>query len=201
MFTGIVQTLGKIAAIEPVPAGSRLVVDVGNWQPDSGPPKPGDSICICGVCLTLVKQDGHGLHFDVIPETLSRSSLGSLAVGHQANVEPSLTPSTPMGGHVVQGHIDGVGEVHGLSAGSDVRLTIMPPAELLDYIVPKGSIAIEGVSLTIASVDGDSFDVALIPTTLELTNLGSLKQGDKINLESDILARTVVHWMKRRQEG
>lgn len=201
MFTGIVQATGVVQSIADVPAGKRLTIDRQGWQPRDVSLAHGDSICVSGVCLTLVAFDDATLAFDVIPETLRRSSLGRLAVGSRVNLEPSLTPTTPMGGHTVQGHIDGVGHVRALANDDgEWRLTIDTPDALMDYMVPKGSVAIEGVSLTIAEVDDTGFTVALIPTTLELTTLGALKAGDPVNLETDILARTVVHVLRRWQQ-
>ncbi|MCC7146691.1 MAG: riboflavin synthase [Phycisphaeraceae bacterium] len=197
MFTGIVLGLGRVAAITPQPFGARLAID-----PQSVPihAQPGDSICVSGCCLTLAPSQGDrpgALAFDVIQETLAKTMLGTLKVGHPVNLEPSLTANTPLGGHFVQGHVDGVGQIARVQAGAEeYRITIRPPAELLPYIVPKGSVAIAGVSLTIASVTSDSFDVALIPTTLRLTTLGAAQAGAPVNLETDIVAKTIVHWLR-----
>lgn len=199
MFTGIVQAKGVVAAVRAQPAGVRLSIDPRGWKPSGGISLAlGDSVCVSGVCLTLASLEAGRLHFDVIGETLAKTTLGELAPGHQVNLEPSLTPNSPLGGHFMQGHIDGVGVVRGIKNDPhDWRVTITPPAELLDYIIPKGSIAIDGVSLTIASIDAGSFDVALIPTTLELTTMGALAAGSRVNLEGDILTKTVVHHLRR----
>lgn len=202
MFTGIVQAKGRVTALERSAFGARLTIDRSDWSPPGGyTPAPGDSICVSGVCLTVVDPTAASLAFDVITETLARTNLGELAVGREVNLEPSVTPNQPLGGHFMQGHVDGVGEVaRVLATDEEVRITIRPPAALLDYIVPKGSIAIDGVSLTLASVADDAFDVALIPTTLDVTTLGSRREGDRVNLEGDILAKTVVHQLRRMEK-
>jgi len=197
MFTGIVQAKGRILSLDPTTAGVRLVVDRSSWKPRHEA-SPGDSICVSGVCLTLVMGDAHAMHFDVIAETLSKTSLGRRKPGDAVNLEPSLTPNTPIGGHFMQGHVDATGVVSRVQTGGDYRLTIRPPQELMDYVVPKGSIAIDGVSLTIADVQRETFEVALIPTTLELTTLGATTAGDEVNLEADILSKTVVNYLRRR---
>lgn len=197
MFTGIVQAQASIASIDKSSAGVRLVLDRSRWTPRHEP-SHGDSICVSGVCLTLVKGDARSLHFDVIAETLSKSSLGRRRVGEPVNIEPSLTADTPIGGHFMQGHVDATGIVTHIQTGLDWRVTVRAPADVMDYIVPKGSIAIDGVSLTIATAHADAFEVALIPTTREITTLGSLKVGDEVNLEADILSKTVVNYLRRR---
>lgn len=197
MFSGIVQTTGRIEAIEPTPSGKRVRIDPGSWAHH---PKPGDSVCVSGCCLTLAAEVGVDrlLAFDAIPETLAKTTLGMLEPGDRVNLEPSVAASTPMDGHVVQGHIEGLGEVVGLVTEGEWRVRIAPPSDLMPCIVPKGSVAIDGVSLTIADVSPAEgwFEVALIPTTLELTTMSGLSIGSRVNLETDILARTVVHVMK-----
>jgi len=196
MFTGIIQALGRIARIEPNAFGQRLIVDPGGWdyRPDDG-----DSIAVNGVCLTCTAEGaGDQFAFDVIRETLDRSTLGKLRVGDPVNLESSLTPDTPMGGHFVQGHVDGLGAItHIESTAEQWRGTIQCDVAVMPCVIPKGSVAIDGVSLTIASVDvaARTFDVALIPSTLRMTNLGAAKVGDRVNLETDLIARTIVHWL------
>ena len=200
MFTGIVQAIGRIAALQPNASGLHLVIDRQGWSPVGISFAPGDSVGVSGVCLTLVACDARTLAFDVIAETLATSKLGELQVGDRVNLEPCLTAQMQLGGHFVQGHVDGVGLVARVqNSANEWRTTIAPPAELLDYIVPKGSVALDGVSLTIAAVTRDSFEVALIPTTLERTTLRELRPGDRINIETDILARTIVHFLQRRR--
>jgi len=198
MFTGIVETMGRIRGITPTASGVRLNVDAGDWKPRSGAFQHGDSVCVSGICLTLVEQTGTNLAFDVIVETLRLTRLGDLAVGHRVNLESSLTATTPMGGHIVQGHCDGLGQVIGVARGADWRITIRPPAALMDYIVQKGSVAVDGVSLTVAAVTADAFDVALIPTTLSATTLSQVTEGGALHIETDIVSRTVAHWLSRR---
>jgi len=194
MFTGLVQAVGSVAAIEARPQGMRLQIDPGSWPYR---PTPGDSISVSGVCLTVVEAMGGRWAFDAVPETLAKTTLGRLALGSKVNLEHAATPSTLMGGHVVQGHVDGVGTVVSVQTQREWRVRIRPPADLMEYMVPKGSVCVEGVSLTLASVQArERFEVALIPVTLEKTNLGTLKAGDLVNLEADIFAKTVVNWMR-----
>jgi riboflavin synthase len=175
VFTGIVKEKARVASF----ADGRLVVASGI---DAG---IGDSVAVDGVCLTVVESRNGTLAFDVVEETLSRVK----PFGDEVNVEPSLRAGDPMGGHVVQGHVDGVGTVRAL--GADGRLVVHAPPELLRYVVEKGSIAIDGVSLTIAALERDAFEVALVPHTLEVTTLGTLARGDPVNLEVDVLAKYV----------
>ena len=175
MFTGIVKEKARVASFED----GRLVVASGIGA------GIGDSVAVDGVCLTVVESSNGTLAFDVVEETLSRVK----PFGDEVNVEPSLRAGDPMGGHVVQGHVDSVGTVRALSA--EGRLVVHAPPELLRYVVEKGSIAIDGVSLTIAALQRDAFEVALVPHTLEVTTLGSLSRGDPVNLEVDVLAKYV----------
>ena len=198
MFTGLVETIGRIHAITTVAGGKCLTVDVGAWKPRNGEFEHGDSVCVCGVCLTMTSQQGNLLGFDVITQTLNCSRLGELSVGDAVNLESSLTANTSMGGHIVQGHVDGLGKVTKVtSTPQEFRITIAPPSELLDAIVPKGSVCIDGVSLTLASITDSTFDVALIPTTLDLTTLKNATVGQNVNLETDIVAKTILHWLTR----
>lgn len=198
MFTGIVQTTVPIIQSTPTDTGRRLVVQRGQLQ---GTVQHGDSICASGVCLTAVQITDESLGFDVIHETLLKTSIGSLEVGDFVNLEPAVTPSQPMGGHFMQGHVDGLAVIDAIHTDDgEWRITLKPDAgaeDLMDSIIPRGSVAIDGVSLTLARVGDDSFDVALIPATLELTTLGQRKVGDHVNIEADILAKTVVHQMQR----
>jgi riboflavin synthase alpha subunit len=197
MFTGLVQTVGRVASVEPTEAGVRLVVDAGGWAPDGGRPVvAGDSIAISGVCLTVAEEpaahDGR-LVFDAVSETLRRTTLGGLAVGDPVHLEPALAAGQPMGGHVVQGHVDATGQVLAVQdRAADWRLTVATPEPLRPWVIPKGSITIDGVSLTVADREPDRFTVALIPTTLDRTALGRLVAGDQVNLEADMLVKAVV---------
>lgn len=202
MFTGIVQARGRISAIQRNAFGARLTVDGQGWpDPARYKPEPGDSICVSGVCLTVVSTDG-GMVFDVIAETLAKTSLGDLTPGSAVNLEPPVTASQPLGGHFMQGHVDGVGVVTDVLAEvNEHRVTVKPPFELMRYIIPKGSVAIDGISLTLAAVHENSFEVALIPTTLGLTTLGETEAGRRVNLEADIISKTVVHQLERLRGG
>ncbi len=177
MFTGIVREVGTVASFD----GERLVVETGAEA------AIGDSVAIAGVCLTVTGRENGSLAFDVVAETLSRTTLGGLAAGARVNVEPSLRAGDPLGGHIVQGHVDGVG---GLRARGDLTWFDAPP-ETTRYCVEKGSITVDGTSLTVAAVDDAGFAVALIPHTLAATTLGSLEPGDPVNLEVDVLAKYV----------
>lgn len=198
MFTGLVQRVGKIDRIEDSPAGKRWWVEIGDWWPcGQRGVSEGDSICVSGVCLTAAAIDGEPgdrrLAFDVIAETLAKSSLGGRAIGGAVNLEPAVTADQPMGGHFMQGHVDGVGEVIAVRDDpADWRVTIQVPAGFESWLVPKGSIAVDGVSLTLAEVKGNTFEIALIPTTLEHTTLDTLRVGDPVNLEGDVVVKSVV---------
>jgi|SRR5579862_2622394 len=175
MFTGIVREVGRVAEFD----GHRLVVEAQTTAAQ------GDSVAVDGVCLTAV--DGSRLAFDVVDETLSRTTLGDLKPGDRVNLEPALRAGDALGGHYVQGHVDGVGTVR--SAGTEVWIDA--PVELLRYVVVKGSITVDGVSLTVAALDEQGFAVALVPHTLAATTLGELEPGEAVNLETDVLAKYV----------
>ncbi|MEM8738223.1 MAG: riboflavin synthase [Planctomycetota bacterium] len=196
MFTGLVQTQSQIRTLAPQDFGVRLTVDRGGLP---APVAHGDSVCVSGVCLTAVEFTDQTLSFDVIAETLAKTKLGDLAPGDPVNLELAVTPQQPLGGHFMQGHVDGVGRItRVLDDPTEWRTTVQAPLELAAYLVPKGSVALDGVSLTLAAVHPDGrFEVALIPETLSRTTLGSMREGDRLNLEADILAKTVVHWLER----
>jgi riboflavin synthase len=186
MFTGIIEFLGSVVAS----TDDHLVVDAGHLAADSA---IGASIAVNGVCLTVVSRDGDALGFDVSAETRARSGLGSLRAGDRVNLERPLSLAGRLGGHLVQGHVDGVGEITAAAAdpAGGARLTIAVPEALARYVVEKGSITVDGVSLTVASIDGDGITIALIPHTLAVTTLGSTEPGDRVNLEVDVIARYV----------
>jgi riboflavin synthase len=185
MFTGIVLEVGTVAAFD----GSRLVVVAPETAPTA---VVGDSVSVAGVCLTVVETGEGRLAFDVVPETLSRTALASLEPGESLNLEPSLRVGDRLGGHVVQGHVDAVGRVRSITPDGDGRrMWVDAPQAVLGYCVEKGSIAVDGVSLTVAAFDDDSFEVALIPHTLAVTTLGRLQPGDGLNLEADVLGKIV----------
>lgn len=197
MFTGLVQALGTVAAVDPTPDGVRLTVDT-ELAAELG---PGDSIAVNGVCLTAVDPvAGPPARFaaDVMNETLRRSSLAAAAPGAQVNLELALRAADRLGGHIMQGHVDGLGTVADVQEDGFARLVrIATPPELLRYVVEKGSIAIDGVSLTVSAVDDDSLTVSLIPETLERTSLGSATPGTPVNLEVDVLAKYVEKLVAR----
>jgi riboflavin synthase len=183
MFTGLVKALGTVAAID----GGRMRIEAEPLGLSEG-----DSIAVDGVCLTATSVDGGAFDADVMDETLRRSTLGSLASGDTVNLEPPLRAGDPLGGHVVQGHVDGTGAVESVSEEGFARVVRIAAApELLRYVVEKGSIAVDGVSLTVAEVDGEGFSVSLIPETLERTTLGTAAPGRAVNLEVDVLAKYV----------
>ena len=196
MFTGIVQHKGSVRSIEPAEGGVVLRIDLGAW---SHTPETGSSISVNGCCLTVTEDEAAGeVRFDVVPETLARTTLGSLRVGDPVNLEHAVTPTTLLGGHVVQGHIDGVGVVTEVMRGGEWRVHVEPPAELLECIIEKGSIAVDGVSLTVAARTATGFEVALIPETLAKTTLGQADLDTRVNIETDYLARTVIHWLRQQ---
>ncbi len=182
MFTGIVRERGRVASFD----GTRLVLETSLQA------VVGDSIAVDGVCLTVVARDEATLEFDVVPETLSRSTLGKLRSGTVANVEPALRVGEELGGHMVQGHVDGVGRVREVEPeGAGRRISIESSPDVLRYCVEKGSITVSGVSLTVAGLDGDAFSVALVPHTLHETTLGELSPGDEVNIEVDVIGKYV----------
>jgi riboflavin synthase len=192
VFTGIVEDRGTVAA---PPAGARLAVTCPAVAADA---EVGASVAVNGVCLTVVEANGGTLGFDLAPETLSRTTLGGLAPGDPVNLERPATPATLLGGHLVQGHVDGVGMIEAIEAeGEGARLRVRLPEALSRYVVEKGSIALDGVSLTVASVHGDAVEVALIPHTLAATTLGTGSPGGRVNVEVDVLAKYVERLMGR----
>jgi riboflavin synthase len=188
VFTGLVAGTGTVESLERDGAGVRLRVR----SELAGELGPGDSVAVNGVCLTAVEPDGTGFSADVMEETLRRSSLGPLGTGDAVNLELPLRAGDRLGGHIVEGHVDGTGEVDSVREEGRSRVVrIAAPAELLRYVVEKGSIAVDGVSLTVSAVDGDAFEVSLIPETLERTTLGAAAPGRTVNLEVDVLAKYV----------
>lgn len=185
MFTGIVEERGVVRLAGP----NRLVIGCHRVALDSGVDA---SLSVNGVCLTVVERGSGTLAFDVTPETLSRSSLGRLRQGDPVNLERPATLMTRLGGHLVQGHVDGVGEVASLQPNeAGATLVVRAPSELMRYVVEKGSITVDGISLTVAALEGDTFTVALIPHTLSVTTLGTARPGDPVNLEVDVIAKYV----------
>ncbi len=189
MFTGIVRERGRVTAVDEGGDGMRLIVEAPATAEGAA---VGDSVAVSGVCLTVTAAENGRLSFDAVPETLARSSLGTLHAGDQVNLEPALRAGEPLGGHYVQGHVDGVGVVRSVERERDgVRAWFDAPAESLRYLVEKGSVAVDGVALTVTHLDEAGFAVALVPHTLAATTLGALSPGDRVNLEVDVLAKYV----------
>ena len=196
MFTGIVEELGRVAAIEPQTDAIRLTIEGPLVVSDA---HRGDSISVNGVCLTAIELEGNTFTADVMRETLNRTALGSLNTGDPVNLERAMNAATRFGGHVVQGHVDGVGEIISREPSDNwewVRIQI--PVELSKYVVLKGSITIDGVSLTVNELSDDFVGVSLIPETLRLTTLGSKRVGDKVNIEVDIMAKHIERLLEAR---
>lgn len=208
MFTGLVESKGKVQTVEKTAAGRRLVIDPGGWD---HVPDPGASICVSGCCLTIVSAGDTGFVFDVIHRTLEITTLGGLQPGDLVNLERSATMATLLGGHLVQGHVDGMGVIRGVDSGDDWRIRIDAPPEVSAHLVDRGSITIDGVSLTVARVLRDDsgrpegLEVALIPETLARTTLVSHQEGGTVNLEADAMAKMVAVHVERilaeRQDG
>ena len=189
MFTGIVEELGEVVTVEH---GTESAVIRVRGPLVTSDATPGASIAVNGVCLTVVDHDGESFSVDVMAETLNRSSLGSLRVGAVANLERAMAASSRFGGHIVQGHVDGTGQILARVPGDRwevVQFTL--PQEVSRYVVEKGSITVDGVSLTVSAITEDTFSVSLIPTTLGLTTLGYKTVGDLVNLEVDVIAKYV----------
>lgn len=200
MFTGIVREIGVVDSVHRLTRGSsRIVVRCSELLSELA---VGDSICISGVCTTIVELTSSGLTADLSPETLERSTLGTARPGRRVNLEPSVRPETPLGGHFVAGHVDGVGQVTlWRPEGTGILAEWRAPLTVARYLVDKGSVAVDGVSLTPYEVRGDRFRVSLIPATLRSTTLGGLAVGDNVNLEADILAKYARQATRPEPEG
>ena len=195
MFTGIIEEVGRVLAIKVTGEQRRLTVSCSKLLP---PLKPGDSIAVSGVCLTAVDLANDAFTADLAQETWTRTSFSRLKPGALVNLERPMRANGRFDGHVVQGHVDGTGTLVSLERipdGNDYRLTITVPSELTRYIVEKGSLGIEGISLTVAAIEGTRVQIAIIPHTAEMTNLRSLKRGDPVNLEVDVIAKYVEKMM------
>lgn len=198
MFTGIVRELGRIESIERSEAGARLRI-AGELATELA---TGDSVSVEGACLTAATIDAGAFEADVMNPTLALTTLGELGAGDPVNLEPALRAGDPLGGHIVQGHVDGVGEV--VAAAEDGiarRLAVRAPGGLERYLVEHGSVTVAGASLTVADLDGDRFEVSLIPETLERTTLGAASEGKRLNIELDILARYVERLLGFKDQG
>ena len=188
MFTGIIQAVGKVVAMQPSGGDLRLRIDTGKLALDDV--ALGDSICTNGVCLTVIELPGDGYWADVSVETLNFTTLGKLQPGARVNLEKALTPASRLGGHIVSGHVDGVGEVVSLQEDArSIRVAVHAPAALAKYIAHKGSICVDGTSLTVNAVKGARFELNIIPQTMAETVFGEYRPGTPVNLEVDVIAR------------
>ncbi len=195
MFTGLIEMLCIVKSVRNTAGAMQLTVDLGKLADET---KVGDSIAINGVCLTVTQLTANVAVFDVSPETLTKSALGKLKAGSQVNVERAVKAGDRLGGHIVAGHTDGTATIAAVHKQDKVwNIKFSAPSELLDQMVVKGSVAVDGISLTIANVDKGSFGAAIIPETLKKTTLGKTKIGDSVNIETDIIAKTV----KKRLEN
>ena len=194
MFTGLVLGVGRIASVDRSESGARIAVET----PLVAELQTGDSIAVNGVCLSATSLENGSFLADAMNETLSRTSLGDISPGAEVNLELPLRASDRLGGHVVQGHVDGVGRIASVTEdGFARRVQVDAPADVLRYVIEKGSIAVDGVSLTVSAVVSRSFTVSLIPETLQRTNLGQAAPGDRVNLEVDVLAKYVEKLIRR----
>jgi riboflavin synthase len=191
MFTGIVRERGRVASTQQESDGLRFEIDAPATASQLG---IGDSVSVSGACLTATAVSNGSFSATAVPETLSRTTLGRLQTGDEINLEPALHAGDPLGGHFVQGHVDAVGRIASIA---EARVWVEATPEILRYCVEKGSITVDGVSLTIAGLRDDAFEVALIPHTLEVTTLGALRPGDEVNLEVDVLAKYVEKLIDR----
>jgi len=201
MFTGIIEELGKVRAVEKRGDGARIIIEAHTVTQGTN---EGDSIAVNGVCLTALDVSENSFAADCSKETLERSTLGSLRAGTPVNLERAVTPSTRLGGHIVQGHVDARGTFQGaVSHGDSWTVRIGFPKEIARYLVYKGSVSVEGISLTIANLTEDYFEIAVIPKTWAVTNFSHLKSGDAVNLEADVIAKYVERIMTvgKQDEG
>lgn len=188
MFTGIIQTRGRVAALNDSGGDARIEIAAGDLRAGA----IGGSVAVNGVCLTIVEHLDGGFAADVSRQTLDLTSLGKLAVQDSVNLEPALCAGEPLGGHLVSGHVDGLAELQQRHADArSVRMRFAAPAELARYIAARGSVTLDGISLTVNAVERDTFDVNIVPHTLDVTTLGERQPGDRLNLEVDMLARYV----------
>ncbi len=199
MFTGIIEEIGKIKTV--VRGARSVVVEVEAAVVTEGT-KVGDSIATNGVCLTVTALTGNGFRADVMPETMERSNLGLLRPGDRVNLERALCLNSRIGGHLVAGHVDGTGRIAGMDRDDTaIWITVSAPERILRYVIEKGSVAVDGVSLTVAYVDGEVFKVSVIPHTRKETTLTKKRTGDVVNLENDMIARYVEKFAGKRREG
>jgi riboflavin synthase len=197
VFTGLVEKTGRLA--RRVPRGSGFALEIAT---DIGPLVLGESVSVNGACLTVVTMDGRGFSADVSVETHERTTLGSVAVGDTVNLERALAVGDRLGGHLVSGHVDGVAEVVAVAKdGEALRVTVSAPDDVMPFVAPKGSVALDGVSLTVNRVDGTRFEIMLIPHTVAITTLKTIAPGRRLNLEVDLVARYVVRYLEANSGG
>lgn len=197
MFTGIVESVGRVESLDGSGSGARLVVDAGAL--DLSDAVTGESIAVSGVCLTVTGFEASGFAADVSAETLNATTLGELVPGGTVNLERALRVGDRLGGHLVTGHVDGVGHVIGMAPAGDSRqLTLSVPGELAQYVARKGSLTVDGVSLTVNAVDGTRCEINLVPHTLSATTLGRLETGKRVNLEVDLIAQYLERQLQYR---
>jgi riboflavin synthase len=195
MFTGIVEVVGRVEELRSEGGSVRLVVSAPDVAAEA---RIGDSVAVNGACLTVTATGGDTLSFDAVAETLEKTALAELSTGSEVNLERAMRAGARLDGHIVQGHVDGTGTVRSLErSGEDVRLAVDCDREFSQLLVEKGSVAIEGVSLTVVDVEAAGFDVALIPHTLSVTTLGGLALGRRVNLEADVLGKYVKRYLDR----
>jgi riboflavin synthase len=195
MFTGIIEVVGRVEELRSEGGSVRLVVSAPEVAAEV---RIGDSIAVNGACLTVTRTGATSVSFDAVTETLEKTALAELSIGAEVNLERAMRAGARLDGHIVQGHVDGTGRVRSLEqSGEDVRLAIDCDGEFAQLLVEKGSVAIEGVSLTVVGVEAEGFDVALIPHTLSVTTLGGLAPGRRVNLEADVLGKYVKRYLDR----
>ena len=200
MFTGIVQALGRVSALDHHDGGCRMRLDCTELAPHRW--QEGDSVAVAGCCLTVLDLDENGFSADLSDETLARTSLGRLGVGDPVNLEPALAAGDRLGGHLVTGHVDGLAEVVSIRPAGDSRIfRFRVPAGLARFVAEKGSVTLDGVSLTVNTVNNDAFEVNLIPHTLKVTTLGTLETGAVVNLEVDLVARYLDRLFEMRGQA
>ncbi|MCD6415727.1 MAG: riboflavin synthase [Planctomycetes bacterium] len=196
MFTGIIRHVGRVASVRRKPRARAIVIELG---PLAEGARPGDSVSVDGVCLTATGLTGSLAAFDVGAETLQRSTLGELTTGSEVNLEPALCAGDPLGGHFVSGHVDGVGAIRLLEKrAGEVRLRVETPAELSDQMIIKGSVAVDGISLTVAALETGAFEASIIPYTLQSTTLAHKAAGERVNIECDMIGRWVRRILRQR---
>ncbi len=198
MFTGLVRELGRVVSLKRTPEGAQLKIEAPTVSEEAS---VGDSISVNGVCLTVTEVSGKVLSFDLSHETLRSTNLGQLQTDSPVNLEPSLRPTDPLGGHIVTGHVDGLGRITARrQVGQNLEIEIKVPEELARYMVRKGSVAVDGISLTVVDIQRDLFKVVIIPHTARVTTIGYKSVGDTVNIETDIIGKYVERFLSRRQE-